>query len=205
MILFIDNYDSFVHNLARYVRLAGETDLEIHRNDALSLDEIAEMSPDAVILSPGPCGPSEAGICAPLIRRFGAHLPILGICLGHQCIGAAYGAKIVRSAPCHGRRSLIRRTRAPSRLLSGMPSASWTGGRYHSLAVDLSGTGETGLIETARTAQAPYVTMAIEHKTHPVFGVQYHPESCLSEHGAALVRRFLDIMSVPCEKRTQAI
>lgn len=188
MILVIDNYDSFVHNLARYCALAG---LEAHvvRNDAITLDEIAALRPEAIVLSPGPCTPAEAGICIDVVKRFGPSTPILGVCLGHQAIGEAYGAQTIRSkAPMHGKAAQI--IHNYSGLFKGLPNPI-TVGRYHSL-ITLKGQISDLLI----TAQGDDGTiMAMEHKRHPVYGVQFHPESILTEHGQTIIENFAQIAS----------
>jgi anthranilate synthase/aminodeoxychorismate synthase-like glutamine amidotransferase len=187
MILVIDNYDSFVHNLARYVRELGG-DAVVRRNDAVSLDEVAVLAPSHVIVSPGPCTPREAGISVALIRRFGASVPILGVCLGHQCIGAAYGADVVRAKrPVHGKASRI--THSGTGVLSGIPSP-FQAARYHSLVVASASLPPT--LRVTATADDDGEIMAIEHITHPVTGVQFHPESAASEYGYAMLDRFLN-------------
>ena len=187
MILVIDNYDSFVHNLARYVReLGGEA--VVRRNDAMALTEIAELAPSHIILSPGPCTPREAGISVELIQRFGSTIPILGVCLGHQCIGAAYGAAVVRAGrPVHGKTSTI--THSGSGIFTGLPSPL-RAARYHSLVI-ASASVPPELRVTA-TANDDGEIMAVEHTTHPVVGVQFHPESAASEYGYAMLDRFLN-------------
>ena len=164
MILLLDNYDSFVYNLSRYVRELGEHPVVV-RNDAISLDEIRALAPTHIIVSPGPCTPAEAGISVEAIREFGARIPILGVCLGHQAIGTAYGAEIVRARkPMHGKTSRIHHD--GSDLFADVPSP-------------FTATSEDGEI------------MAVEHRTNPVVGVQFHPESALTEHGYWLIDRFL--------------
>lgn len=187
MILVIDNYDSFVHNLARYVReLGGEA--IVRRNDALALDEIAALAPSHIILSPGPCTPREAGVSVDLVRRFGPSIPILGVCLGHQCIGAAYGADIVRAGqPVHGKTSRIRHD--GTGVFAGLPSPL-VAARYHSLVI-ARGSVPADLGVTA-SADEDGEIMAVEHVTHPVVGVQFHPESAASEYGYAMLDRFLN-------------
>ena len=185
MILLIDNYDSFVHNLARYVRELGGTPA-VHRNDALTLDGIARLAPTHIIISPGPCSPAQAGISTSVVRRFGATTPILGVCLGHQAIGAAYGARIVRAAvPVHGKVSRIHHEGAG--LFAGLPSP-FQATRYHSLVVERASLPDV-LRVTATTDDGEI--MALEHREHPVVGVQFHPESALTEHGYRLLDRFL--------------
>jgi anthranilate synthase component 2 len=185
MILLIDNYDSFVYNLARYVRELGEQTV-VRRHDATTHDEIEALRPSHIIISPGPCTPGEAGISTEVVRRFGPRTPILGVCLGHQCIGAAYGAGIVRAArPMHGKASRIHHDGRG--VFAGLPNP-FLAGRYHSLVV-----AREGLPADLRvTASAPDgEIMAVEHLRHPVLGVQFHPESVLTEYGYVLLDRFL--------------
>ena len=186
MILVIDNYDSFVHNLARYVRELGN-EAVVHRNDALTLDQIAALAPTHIILSPGPCTPAEAGISVDVVRRFGPTTPILGVCLGHQCIGAAYGAGIVRARrPLHGKISLV--AHDGSSIFSGLPSPLQVA-RYHSLVIVRDTVPE--VLRVIASAVDDGEIMAIEHRAHPVIGVQFHPESAASVHGYAMIDRFL--------------
>jgi len=185
MILLIDNYDSFVHNLARYARELGEQTV-VRRHDATTYDEIEALHPSHIIISPGPCTPGEAGISTEVVRRFGPRTPILGVCLGHQCIGAAYGAGIVRATrPMHGKASRIHHDGRG--VFAGLPNP-FLAGRYHSLVV-----AREGLPADLRvTASAPDgAIMAVEHVRHPVLGVQFHPESVLTEYGYVLLDRFL--------------
>jgi len=185
MILLIDNYDSFVYNLARYVAELGEAPVVL-RNDAITLDEIAARRPSHIIISPGPCGPVEAGVSVPLIQRFGPTVPILGVCLGHQAIGAAYGARIVRARrPMHGKTSAIHHQ--GSSVFRGLPSP-FTATRYHSLVIAPE-TLPPGLVVTA-TADDDEI-MGVAHVEHPVVGVQFHPESVLTEHGYRMLDQFL--------------
>jgi anthranilate synthase/aminodeoxychorismate synthase-like glutamine amidotransferase len=185
MILLIDNYDSFVFNLARYVRELGE-DAVVRRHDAMTLDEVAALSPTHIILSPGPCTPTEAGISTAVVQRFGATIPVLGVCLGHQCIGVAYGGRIVPAGrPMHGKMSSVTHDRTS--IFSGLPSPLHTT-RYHSLVIDRS-TIPDSLRITATSDDGEI--MAIEHRTHPVTGVQFHPESALTEYGYAMLDTFL--------------
>ncbi len=186
MFLIIDNYDSFVHNLARYFVIAG-IKIQIVRNDAITVDEITTMQPEAIILSPGPCTPDEAGICLDLVRQHGANIPMLGVCLGQQVIGQAYGAPMIRSQhPLHGRASTI--THDGSTIFHDLPSPMAVG-RYHSLINDF--TDCDPIIITAQTKEGE--PMAVQHKTHPVYGVQFHPESILSENGLEMVQNFVTI------------
>jgi anthranilate synthase/aminodeoxychorismate synthase-like glutamine amidotransferase len=185
VILLLDNYDSFVYNLSRYVRELGEHPVVV-RNDAISVDAIRALAPSHIIISPGPCSPNEAGISVNLIRALGRDPPILGVCLGHQAIGAAYGAEIVRARkPMHGKTSRIHHD--GSELFAGVPSP-FTATRYHSLVIApdslppqlrVTATSEDGEI------------MAVAHRTDPVIGVQFHPESALTEHGYWLIDRSL--------------
>jgi anthranilate synthase/aminodeoxychorismate synthase-like glutamine amidotransferase len=186
MILLIDNYDSFVHNLARYVRELGE-DAVVRRNDALTVDDVAALDPSHIILSPGPCTPAQAGISTDLVRRFGPTTPILGVCLGHQCIGAAYGGDIVRAGrPRHGRTSAV--VHDGSSVFAGLPSPL-RAARYHSLVIARhSVPADLRVIATAGDDQE---IMAVEHRRYPVVGVQFHPESAASEYGYAILERFL--------------
>jgi len=185
MILLLDNYDSFVYNLARYVRELGETPV-VHRHDALSVDDIAAMAPSHIIISPGPCSPTEAGISTEVVRRLGTIIPILGVCLGHQCIGAAYGGEIVRACrPMHGKTSLIHHHGAG--IFHGLPTP-FRATRYHSLVIAPASV-PAGLEVTATSEDGEI--MAVQHTRHPVYGVQFHPESVLTEHGYRLVDHFL--------------
>jgi len=185
MILLIDNYDSFVYNLARYVRELCETP-RVHRNDGLTLGEIERMAPSHIIISPGPCSPNEAGLSVEVVRRFGPSIPTLGVCLGHQAIGAAFGAAIVNARqPMHGKVSRIHHD--GSGIFAGLPSP-FHATRYHSLAV--SPESLPTVLRVTATADDGEI-MALEHREHPVVGVQFHPESALSEHGYRLLDRFL--------------
>ena len=185
MIIVIDNYDSFVQNLARYIRLCNE-ETRIIRNDEMSITDIAALAPDAIVISPGPCAPQNAGICIELIKQLGDTLPILGICLGHQAINEAYGGATMRGEPTHGRASAI--THNGEGVFAGLPSPM-QGGRYHSLITDIPNNSPLGVI--ARDEND--TVMAIQHKTNPVYGVQFHPESILTENGLALIQNFVTI------------
>ncbi len=191
MILLIDNYDSFVFNLARYlVELGFET--QVVRNDAISIEEVRWLNPQAVVLSPGPCTPNEAGICVNLVRALSARIPMLGVCLGHQAIAAAFGAKIVRAPePVHGRTSLI--AHDGSRLFEHVPNPCRVT-RYHSLVADEASL-PSSLRITARTSDG--LIMAFEHRSLPVFGVQFHPEAVLTQGGHQLLANFLTAAGLP--------
>jgi anthranilate synthase/aminodeoxychorismate synthase-like glutamine amidotransferase len=185
LILLIDNYDSFVYNLARYVRELGETPL-VRRHDALDVDELLGLAPSHIIISPGPCSPKEAGISTEVVRRVGGHTPILGVCLGHQCIGAAYGGEIVRAGiPMHGKTSRIHHS--GSGLFTGLPNP-FTATRYHSLVIAPASVPPS-LTVTATSEDGEI--MAVQHVEYPVYGVQFHPESVLTEHGYRLLDHFL--------------
>ncbi len=187
MILLIDNYDSFVHNLARYFKRLGQETLVV-RNDAITVSQVRELAPTAIVLSPGPCGPLEAGCSVEVVAELWQQTPILGVCLGHQAIAAAFSGKIIRARePWHGRSSAI--IHDGSGVFANLPSPIMVG-RYHSLVVAES-TLPPQLRVTARTASGEI--MAIEQKDKPVFGVQFHPESVLTEHGAQLLANFLRI------------
>ncbi len=194
MILLIDNYDSFVYNLARYVRELGETPL-VRRHDAISIDEIFALAPSHIIISPGPCAPKEAGISTEVVREVGPSIPILGVCLGHQCIGEAYGGEILRAgAPMHGKTSRIHHF--DTGLFQGLPNP-FTATRYHSLVIARSSMPE-GLQVTATSEDGEI--MGVQHVKYPVHGVQFHPESVLTEHGYRLIDHFLH--GVPAVPRT---
>jgi len=185
VVLLIDNYDSFVHNLARYVRELGET-TAVYRNDAITLGEIAALAPTHIIVSPGPCTPREAGISNEVIVGFGPRVPILGVCLGHQCLAAALGGQVVRaSRPRHGKTSPIHHN--GEGIFAGLPSP-FPATRYHSLLVAREGLPAC-LEVVASTLEGEI--MAMRHRDLPLWGVQFHPESVLTEHGYALLRSFL--------------
>ncbi|WP_298869165.1 aminodeoxychorismate/anthranilate synthase component II [uncultured Gimesia sp.] len=185
MILIIDNYDSFVFNLARYFEELGQQ-TQVIRNDQITLKQAEQISPEAIVLSPGPCTPNEAGMSQELVLHFENRIPILGVCLGHQSIAASFGGKIVKAPqPVHGQTSLIYHHN--SRLLFNLPNP-FQATRYHSLIIDET-TLPPDLQVTARTEDG--IPMAIEHKTASLFGVQFHPESILTENGLALIESFL--------------
>jgi anthranilate synthase component 2 len=186
MLLMIDNYDSFTYNLVQYFGELGEQ-VRTFRNDEITLAEIEALQPDRICISPGPCTPNEAGISIPVLQQFAGKLPILGVCLGHQAIGAAFGGKVVRSQQVmHGKTSLIEHTGAG--VFRDLPSP-YTVIRYHSLAIERSSLPPS-LEATAWTADGEI--MGVRHKQFNVQGVQFHPESILSEHGHALLKNFLE-------------
>lgn len=185
MLLMIDNYDSFTYNLVQYFGELGE---EVHtvRNDAITLEEIAAMKPDRICISPGPCTPLEAGVSVPILKRFAGEIPILGVCLGHQSIGAAFGGKVIRAKQVmHGKTSVIRHTGAG--VFNDLPDP-YTVIRYHSLAIERASLPDC-LEVTAWTDDGEI--MGVRHRECNVQGVQFHPESILSEHGHALLQNFL--------------
>lgn len=187
MILLIDNYDSFVYNLGRYIGRLGRERMVV-RNDAITPDEIRALSPAAIILSPGPCGPEDAGICNDVLRTFGADIPILGVCLGHQCIGAVYGGAVIRAPqPVHGKSAAVRHD--GTGLFADLPQPM-EAARYHSLIVDIAD-DHPALRITARTDDG--IIMGLQHRTHPVYGVQFHPESVLTQGGMDMMKNFVTI------------
>lgn len=186
-VLVIDNYDSFTYNLVHFLGELG-AELEVHRNDKITVAEVLERAPDAIVLSPGPCTPNEAGICLELIRTAGERVPILGVCLGHQAIGQAYGGRVVRAPhPMHGKTSEIRHT--GHGVFRGI-NTSFHATRYHSLTVAEEDLPDC-LEATARSDDG--VLMGLSHRTLPVHGVQFHPESIASEHGHTLLANFLSL------------
>lgn len=188
MILLIDNYDSFAWNLVHFLGDLGAR-CDVRRNDALSVADALALEPEAIVLSPGPCTPNEAGICLDLIRAAAGRVPLLGVCLGHQAVGQAFGGRVVRApAPMHGKLSTVHHT--DTDLFTGLPQ-DFSVTRYHSLVVEKDALpGE--LVPTAWSDDG--LLMGLRHRSLPVFGVQFHPESIASEHGHALLRNFLDIV-----------
>jgi anthranilate synthase component 2 len=185
-VTLIDNYDSFTWNLVHYLGALG-AEVEVVRNDARTADEILAGTPDAIVLSPGPCTPKEAGVCLDIIAKAGGQVPIMGVCLGHQAIGDAYGGDVVRApAPLHGKTSEISHT--GETLFHGI-NGPFNATRYHSLVVERSTLPDDLHI----TAEADGLIMALSHKSHPVHGVQFHPESIASEHGHLIFKNFLDL------------
>jgi len=185
--LIIDNYDSFVHNLARYFELCGINTL-IKRNDKITINDIKALNPKAIILSPGPCTPKESGISLDLVKQFAPTIPILGVCLGQQTIAEAFAAPTIKTTPHHGRTSTI--THNETGLFQNLPTPMDVG-RYHSLTNDVSVAPD--LIITAQTQDQDNIPMAIQHKTHPTYGVQFHPESILTKYGLEIIRNFVTI------------
>lgn len=189
MILVIDNYDSFTWNLVQYLGELG-ADPVVRRNDELSVDEIEALAPERIVVSPGPCTPTEAGVSVEVVRRLGPTTPILGVCLGHQSIGAAYGGEVVRARRVmHGKTSPIRHT--GEGIFRGLPSPL-TVARYHSLVIEPSTLpAELEVLATTDEPGSETEIQAVRHREHPVWGVQFHPESIASEHGHDLLRNFL--------------
>lgn len=195
MILVIDNYDSFTFNLVQYLGELGEN-VTVYRNDEIGLDEIAAMKPDHILISPGPCTPNEAGISLALVDRFKGEIPILGVCLGHQVIGQAFGGEVVRAERLmHGKTSPIHHD--GKTIFRGLPSP-FTATRYHSLIVKRE-TLPDALEISAQTAEGEI--MAFRHKQYPIEGVQFHPESVITEHGLTLLRNFLEGTGAAAKRR----
>ncbi len=187
MLLMIDNYDSFTYNLVQYFGELGE-DVHTYRNDEITLEKITALKPDRICISPGPCTPNEAGVSVPLLQNFAGKLPILGVCLGHQSIGAAFGGKIIRAQQVmHGKTSTIHHT--GTGVFKNIPNP-YTVIRYHSLAIERASLPDC-LEVTAWTKDGEI--MAVRHKEFTIEGVQFHPESILSEHGHTLLKNFLEI------------
>jgi anthranilate synthase component II len=183
-VLMLDNYDSFTYNLVQLLGRIG-ADVTVARNDAVTVEEVEAQAPDAIVISPGPSRPENAGISVELVQRLGPSVPILGVCLGHQAIGVAYGAEVVRVHPVHGKAWPVHHAGLGS--FGGLPSP-FDAGRYHSLAVSASRLPDE--LEVTAWAETG-VIMGMRHRTHPVEGVQFHPESILTELGEDLVRNFL--------------
>jgi len=187
MVLVIDNYDSFTYNLVQYLGELGVT-MEVHRNDRISIDEIRALSPERILVSPGPCSPRESGLSNDIIRAFGAEIPLVGVCLGHQCIGHSYGAEvIVNDRMMHGKTSPIHHNGKD--LFAGVPNP-FEATRYHSLIIRRDSLPDC-LEITAETAEGEI--MGVRHKQHPVWGVQFHPESILTQEGRTIVGNFLKL------------
>jgi len=188
MILMIDNYDSFTYNLVQYLGQFGQ-EVMVRRNDAVTLDEIQELKPEAIFLSPGPCSPKEAGVTVDVVKTFYQTIPIMGVCLGHQAIGYAFGANVIRADRLmHGKTSPIHND--GKTIFKGLPNP-FTAGRYHSLLVEKSSLPSC-LEISAETEEGEI--MGIRHCLHRVEGIQFHPESILTPNGKRIIRNFLDIM-----------
>ncbi|HEU4786517.1 MAG TPA: aminodeoxychorismate/anthranilate synthase component II [Gemmatimonadaceae bacterium] len=189
MLLVIDNYDSFTYNLVQYLGELG-AEVVVRRNDAIGVEEIGTLAPSAIVLSPGPCTPKEAGVSVEAIRRWGSTIPILGVCLGHQAIGEAYGGEVVRAERVmHGKTSQI--THDGTGIFAGLPSPMQVM-RYHSLIVErrtMPGTLEI----VAVASDDPTEVHAVKHREHPVYGVQFHPESVMTPQGKSLLENFLEL------------
>jgi anthranilate synthase component 2 len=187
VILLLDNYDSFTYNLAQYLGELG-CQVEVHRNDRISVEQVAQRKPERIVISPGPCTPQEAGISVELVQKLAGKIPILGVCLGHQAIGAAFGGKIIRAPKLfHGKTSQIRHD--GSGVFRGLPNP-FTATRYHSLIVDRKSL-PAELQVTAETDDD--IIMGLQHRHYPLMGVQFHPESVLTESGKQLLKNFLSI------------
>ena len=187
MLLVIDNYDSFTYNLVQYLGELG-AEVEVRRNDAIDVDDIGALRPRGIVLSPGPCTPSEAGVTVPVVRRWGSEIPILGVCLGHQAIGEAYGGRVVRARRVmHGKTSRVEH--AGEGLFAGLPSPLEVM-RYHSLVVERESLPDS-LEVVAHASDDSSEIHALRHREHPVWGVQFHPESILTAGGRDLLRNFL--------------
>lgn len=187
MILMIDNYDSFTFNLVQYLGELGE-EIKVFRNDKITADEIGQLAPDHIVISPGPCTPNEAGVSLEIINRFGGEIPILGVCLGHQSIGQSYGGKVIRAENLmHGKTSEIYHD--GSTIFTGIPSP-FTATRYHSLIVERPSLPDCFEI-SAWTDQGEI--MGLRHREHLVEGVQFHPESILTQHGKTILKNFLQL------------
>lgn len=191
MLLLIDNYDSFTYNLVQYLGELG-MDVLVRRNDAITVAEAETLSPSHVVISPGPCTPAEAGISCALIERLGPRVPTLGVCLGHQCIGAVFGGRVIRAPePVHGKVASIHHH--GEGVLAGLPRP-FSATRYHSLIVERASLPPT-LIVTAETDDG--LVMALRHREYPIEGVQFHPESILTAAGKDLLRNFLRMSPIP--------
>jgi len=193
MIVLIDNYDSFTFNLFHYLGGLG-ADVAVHRNDKISVADVMASQPDAIVLSPGPCTPNEAGICLALIEKAAPTIPVLGVCLGHQAIGQAFGGKVVRAAPIHGKVSEVKHD--GTGIFRGI-NGPFKATRYHSLVVELASMPAALKVN----AEADRLVMGLMHETLPVHGVQFHPESIASEHGHLMLKNFLDIAAAWNAKR----
>ena len=191
MILMIDNYDSFTYNLVQYLGQLGQ-DVVVYRNDGITIDEISNLTPDAIFLSPGPCTPKEAGITVDVIREFHKSVPIMGVCLGHQAIGYTFGGNVIRAGRLmHGKTSQI--LHDGNSIFKGLPNP-FTAGRYHSLLVEK--VSLPSCLEISAETEEGEI-MGIRHQEYPVEGIQFHPESILTPHGKRIIKNFLDIILKP--------
>jgi anthranilate synthase component II len=198
MLILIDNYDSFTYNLVHFLGELGAP-CEVIRNDKITADNVLKKKPKAIVLSPGPCTPNEAGICLDLIAKAGPKIPLLGVCLGHQAIGQVYGGNVIRAPePMHGKLSTIRHT--GKGVFKGLPER-FEVTRYHSLIVERKSLPDC-LEVTAETADG--IIMGLRHNSHPVHGVQFHPESIASEQGHALLANFLELAGMSPRRRNAA-
>ena len=198
MLLLIDNYDSFTYNLVHFLGELGAA-CQVVRNDKIAVAEVLKLAPKAIVLSPGPCTPNEAGICLELIEKAGPKIPILGVCLGHQAIGQVYGGKVIRAPVLmHGKLSKI--THKGKGIFKGLPK-SFEATRYHSLIVERSSLPDCLAVTAETTQDGQRLIMGLQHKTHPVHGVQFHPESIASEHGHALLANFLELAGLAPRRR----
>jgi anthranilate synthase component II len=198
MLVLIDNYDSFTYNLVHYLGELGAT-CQVFRNDKISVAEVLKLAPKGIVLSPGPCTPNEAGICLELIEKAGPTIPLLGVCLGHQAIGQAYGGKVIRAPVLmHGKLSKI--SNKGQGVFKGLPKR-FEVTRYHSLIVERPSLPDSLAITAETTPSEGGVIMGVQHKTHPVHGVQFHPESIASEHGHALLANFLEVAGLSPRRR----
>ena len=190
MILMIDNYDSFTYNLVQYLGQLGQ-DVMVYRNDEITLDEIGKLAPDAIFLSPGPCTPKEAGITVDVINKFHKSIPIMGVCLGHQAIGYAFGGNVVRAGRLmHGKTSPI--INDGKTIFKGLPNP-FTAGRYHSLLLER--TSLPSCLEISAETEEGEI-MGIRHRDYPVEGIQFHPESILTPHGKRIIKNYLEMITI---------
>jgi anthranilate synthase/aminodeoxychorismate synthase-like glutamine amidotransferase len=193
MILMIDNYDSFTYNLVQYLGILG-AEVRVERNDAITAAQVADIKPHAIVVSPGPCTPDQAGISVDVVRQFSGKIPILGVCLGHQSIAQAFGGKVVRAGRImHGKTSNI--IHNSSGVFAGLPNP-FVATRYHSLVAESASLPDA--LEVTATADDDGEIMGIQHKEHATWGIQFHPESILTESGMALLKNFLDLGGATC-------
>src|SRR5882757_2288667 len=198
MLVLIDNYDSFTYNLVHYLGELGAT-CQVFRNDKISVADVLKLAPKGIVLSPGPCTPNEAGICLELIAKAGPSIPLLGVCLGHQAIGQVYGGKVIRAPVLmHGKLSKI--ANKGLGVFKGLPK-KFEVTRYHSLIVERASLPESLAVTAETSASEGGLIMGLQHKTHPVHGVQFHPESIASEQGHALLANFLELAGMSPRRR----